>query len=386
MNEQRQAIHTLFAGFCCLVMGIGLGRFAYTPLLPILQRDLGMSDDWGAYMAMANYAGYFLGTLGILLWPNKQPRLTVSLWLLVISLAGMGLSDNLWLMSLWRFLAGLSGAWLFMIASVRVLAWLLYLHRMHWAGFLYGGVGAGIALAGLVVPWFESIGGWQGAWLGLAALGLLLLWPGHWLHHQAPVSATPHPSAAHDAADAKQKVLWLWIAYFFEGMAYIISGTFLVAAVARLPEFSGNASNVWVVVGLASVPACILWAWIGKHIGLWAALLAAYSLQTLGMALPVWLGDSLGAYIGAFLYGATFMGIVGMTMSFGKTLMPQHAQFAIAALTLGFALGQIVGPWFITWLDTLNEALLLASFLSLIGGFSLWLGFSIQRRKLAITS
>ncbi len=381
MSEQRQALYALFAGFCCLVMGIGLGRFAYTPILPLMQRDLGFSDDWGAYLAIANYLGYFIGTLGVLLWTHKQPRLTVSLWLLVISLLGMGLTEHWLLLSLWRFLAGLSGAWLFMLASVRVLAWLLYLHRLHWAGYLYSGVGAGIALAGLATPWLDSLGGWRMAWIGCAGLALLLLWPGRWLHHQAPVSPQAHTTSASSDAHAAQQVFWLWIAYFFEGMAYIISGTFLVAAVARLPEFSGNAANVWVVVGLASVPACIFWGWVGKKTGLFIALLLAYALQTLGMGLPVWWGDSVGAYAGALLYGGTFMGIVSMTMSLGKSLMPQRAQFALAALTLGFSMGQIVGPWLMTWVDTLNQALLMATVLSLVGGVCLLLGFVLQRRQ-----
>jgi len=387
MNTQKQAIYVVIAGFCCLILGIGLGRFAYTPILPLMQRDVGLSDDWGAYLAMANYLGYLLGTLWVLLWRQHQPNLLLSLGLLVISLFGMGLFEHWGAWLFWRFLAGFAGAWLFMLASTRVLDWLGYLQRLHWAGYLYGGIGAGIVLAGLVVAGLDTLGDWRISWLVLGGFAGLLIWPSLWLQQQAP-AAYHEDDAPHASQDwvFSQQAVWLLIAYFFEGMAYIISGTFLVAAVARLPTFAGDAAHVWVVVGLAGIPSCIVWAWIGKHSGLLTALLLAYGLQTIGMVLPVWLGGNWGAYLGALLFGATFMGIVSMTMSFGKHLLPHHTQFVLAALTLAFSVGQVIGPWCVTWVATLNSALLVATGLSLLGGSCLLLGFVLQQRQVFFSS
>jgi len=265
-----------------------------------------------------------------------------------------------------------------------VLDWLAYLKLQHWAGYLYGGVGAGIMLAGLAVPWLTNFGDWRATWLGLGFISLLLLLPSWWLQHRAPAAyhADDAPAEGHEL-QVSQQVFWLWIAYFFEGMAYIISGTFLVAAVARLPDFSGDASHVWVAVGVASMPACIVWAWIGRHSSLLVALLLAFALQTFGMALPVLWGNNWGAYISALLYGATFMGIVSMTMSLGKNLLPHHTQAVLAGLTLAFSIGQVIGPWFVTWVDTLNQALLVGTGFSFIGGVSLLLGFALQQKKAA---
>lgn len=383
MNQQKTAIYALFAGFCILALGLGIGRFAYTPVLPLMQQQLGLSDAGGAYLAMSNYLGYLLGILWTLLWRQQQPPLTLSLAMLLGSLFGMSLSEHWIAWLLWRFLAGFAGAWLFMLASTRVLDWLAYLQRQHWAGYLYGGVGAGIMLAGLAVPWLATLGNWQVVWMGLGVLALLLALPSYWLQHRAPAAyhADDAPLSGHQrhlSQGVSQQVFWLLIAYFFEGMAYIISGTFLVAAVARLPEFSGNAAHVWVAVGIAGIPACIVWAGIGKHLGLLFALLLAFALQTFGMALPVWWSDNLGAYLGALFYGATFMGIVSMTMSFGKNLLPHHTQAVLAGLTLAFSVGQVIGPWFVTWVDTLNQALLVGTAFSGIGGLSLLLGVVLQ--------
>lgn len=50
----------------------------------------------------------------------------------------------------------------------------------------------------------------------------------------------------------------LFIAYGLEGLGYTVTATFIVAIAQKIPSFSGNATLVWVVVGLAAAPSCII--------------------------------------------------------------------------------------------------------------------------------
>ena len=42
---------------------MGVGRFAFTPLLPLMQAHDGLSLGQGAWLAGANYLGYAVGAL-----------------------------------------------------------------------------------------------------------------------------------------------------------------------------------------------------------------------------------------------------------------------------------------------------------------------------------
>jgi MFS family permease len=132
----------------------------------------------------------------------------------------------------------------------------------------------------------------------------------------------------------------LSLSYLFEGIGYIIIGTYLVALVA---ESTGaqDATWVWVVAGLAAVPSPVLWAAVSRRVGLTTALTGAYVLQILAAVLPVAVGGVAGGYLGAALFGATFMGITQMTMARARQL---GIGAAAAGLTLVYALGQLLGP------------------------------------------
>ena len=64
-------------------------------------------------------------------------------------------------------------------------------------------------------------------------------------------------------------------AYFLEGLGYIVSGTFAVAAAQRLPSVAPYASWVWVLAGLAAAPSAALWARVARAVGERKALVAS---------------------------------------------------------------------------------------------------------------
>ena len=337
----------LAGGVCALMAAMGVGRFAYTPILPLMQQALPFSDGAAGLLASVNYAGYLLGAMATIFLPAGEGqigRLRLSLLLSVLTTAGMGMTTDPIAWHVLRFLSGFSSAGVFVLASGAVLEVLVRYNRLTWSGWLYGGVGAGIALTGLAVPPMAQAWGWRGTWLGLAVVAALLsLGAWSWLReggHSAPRSHPP-PSPPQKGA---RLLPWLTAAYFCEGLGYVVTGTFLVALVQRMPELAGHSAASWVMVGLAAIPSCFLWAHLARRIGYPSALVLAHMLQAIGILLPLLHAGTAGVYGGALFFGATFMGIVTLSVGWGRSLLPNRTGRVIGILTTAFGAGQIIGP------------------------------------------
>ena len=148
---------------------MGVGRFAFTPLLPLMQDDAGLSLAAGGYLAAANYLGYLVGALWAARPARSSRAIHASLLAIALTTAAMGVTHTLAWWLLLRFAAGVASAW----ALVHVSAWAL--PRLAGGGVLYSGVGTGIALAGLACLALMALGVTSSqAWLAFGALSLLV--------------------------------------------------------------------------------------------------------------------------------------------------------------------------------------------------------------------
>lgn len=344
----------LSAGIAALAVVMGIGRFAYTPILPLMQAGEGFSETAAGLMAMANYGGYFLAALFssyLFKFGGRSVWLRRHLILNVLTTGAMGWCDHAAVWGVIRFLSGWSSGVVFVLCSNIVLDRLLADRRHHWlAGVFYSGVGLGIAFSGLAVPWLSRWEGWRGAWWGLMAFGaaaLPLIWFG--LREGNPsVPPVPQGLPNRTAASSRNRFRpgrygWLVLAYGLEGLGYIVSGTFLVAAVVSWPELAPYGAFSWVLVGLAAAPSTILWSLLGNRWGERRALPAAYLLQAAGVALPALFPHWLTVFLGALLFGGTFMGIVTLAMNVGRRLAADQGR-VVGQLTAAYGLGQMVGP------------------------------------------
>jgi MFS family permease len=350
-----------------LAAGMGVGRFVYTPILPLMSAQAGLSAGAGAALATANYAGYLAGALAGILLPRIVRSAAVLRWsllVLVATLAAMPVTHSAVLWLGLRLAAGVTSAVIFVIAVSSVLGHLRE-HPVHLPGWAFGGVGAGIALSGAAVLALRSVGDWRTAWWASAGLaGALTAVAWNLTPEPAPPPASPAstgPDRTRDRSTSRStsRFAALLVAYTLEGVGYIIAGTFLVAAVQqRAPAWIANAS--WVLVGLAAVPSAALWAWLNRRWTRPGLLLTALGVQAVGVALPAVAGGVAPALVSAVLFGATFLGVSTLALAAGADLrMPR----SVALLTTGYSAGQIAGPLIVTPLlhHGYHDALLLAA-------------------------
>lgn len=330
---------------------MGFSRFGYTPIIPLMQRDIGISEWDIAMLASANYVGYLIGAyISRKPWLRNRLRTWLGLGLVfsVILLAAMPLAVDQTLWTLLRLLAGFLSAILFVVTSNVALGQ----GRSDLAGYLYSGVGIGIALTGIFVPMFDVIGGWKASWQGLA-LGGSILGMVAWYTLSKEASGLSGAGQLPTQNRFIRDYQWyaLLISYGLEGIGYIITATFIVQMIKAMPELSHVANQSWILIGLAAAPSTYLWAQVAKKTSITTGLTLAFGLQALGIILPVISPTQVSTLLGGALFGGTFMGITSLIITLANRMRPEASMQAIGELTTVYALGQIIGPLAAAWLQ-----------------------------------
>jgi len=344
----RNPYTLVIGGVFALFIAMSIGRFAYTPILPFMQQETGFSTRFAGFLASSNYAGYLVGAIIASIVPLNRNRALLLRCSIVISilltlLMGLTYSHTLWM--IWRFLSGIMSAFVFVLASSLVLDQLAKQRKLGWVGVMYGGVGLGIFVSGLLVPLLIENFHYEGAWIGLAGVAGLLSIVVFLTVKEDETSITIKPTVQHKKSTKNPKWLpWLLTSYGLEGLGYIVTGTFIVAIADQTPAFSGNATSVWVLVGLAAIPSCVVWAYFGNKYGFMLSLMILLVIQSIGIALPAISDSSTSFYISAILFGATFMGVTTLATAFARNKNPFGSARIFAIMTTVYALGQMVGP------------------------------------------
>ena len=330
------------AGLAALAVAMGVGRFAFTPILPMMQQDAGLSVAGGGWLASANYLGYFAGAL----WAgatraNAATVIRAGLAAIGISTLAMALDTGFAAWAVLRAIAGVASAWVLIHTSAWALERLAPLGRPILAGVLYAGVGSGIVVAGSSCAILMTAhAGSSSAWLllGIASIAITAaVWP---VFHSSNEKET--------TVSAPQRWTWaqarLVIAYGAYGFGYIIPATFLpvmARAVVSDPAVFGWA---WPVFGAAAALSTLLVALFSGRYGNRAAWIASHAVMALGVAAPVFWPGVGGIVLAALCVGGTFVVITMVGLQEARTVAGTQAARLMAAMTAAFAAGQIIGP------------------------------------------
>jgi MFS family permease len=386
-QNDSSALYILIGGMLGLVVAMGIGRFAFTPILPLMQRDLAMSNTLAGWLAGLNYLGYLAGAVVCSLSPQiLRSRLFTgsALLLSLVTTLFMGLTVSAFWWGTMRLVGGWASAILFIVISAEVGDSLSRRGYGHWVGALYAGVGSGIAISGLVVPQLDSAGGWSLSWIGMGVIATALAIVGIALGRRRDLvqQVVIRKSASSGSLNA---VRLLAVAYFFEGLGYIVTATFIVAIITITPGLESFAPYSWVAVGLAAVPSTLFWPYLARRIGSQRALLSAYALQATGILVSIHADTVLEVVFAATSFGGTFLGIVAMTLAEGTQRMKGEGGRAAAFLTASFGVGQVLGPVLAGVLADLQQGfalpLTLAAACVILGGIFIALdqGFQVVR-------
>lgn len=366
---------TSIAGIIGLLITLGIARFAYTPMLPIMREQAGLGLGAGGWLATANYAGYFTGVFlcGRISDLNLKDRLyRWGLILAVISTAMMGIvsSEVGWAIS--RFLAGLSTAVGMMLGGALVMNWLMRNGHRAELGAHFSGVGLSVVMSSFAVLTLSEHVLWSENWLFLSLLGLILVLPAWaWLPEPMPAPEVERESKMQDRPPTVAVRRLLLAFYFCAGVGFVVTSTFIVAIVNALPEMEDVGFWVFVILGAAAAPSCMFWDLIARRVGAIDALMIASVLHIAGILLPLAGGGLFGPIAGALCFGFTFAGIVSMMMGLAGRFYPTRPAKMMSTLTIAYGIAQILAPALTGWISertgSYNAGLLVAAVVMTVG-------------------
>ena len=240
------------AGLAALAVAMGIGRFAFTPMLPMMQADAGLSVAQGGWLASANYVGYLAGALWAAAMPVRAAlAIRVGLATIAAATLAMSLDSGFGGWMVLRALAGMASAWVLIYTS----AWCLerLASPIHKAT-VFAGVGAGIVVAGvLCLALMIARTGSPHAWMALglvAAAGTVLVWPVF--------------SSSHAALPTERRAMrWtgeelrLVLCYGAFGFGYIIPATFIPALARQVIDDPAVFGWAWPAFGAAALASTL---------------------------------------------------------------------------------------------------------------------------------
>lgn len=376
-SERQQIIFCFILAITALAVAMGIGRFAFTPILPLMIQEGTVHLAQTAWLSSSNYIGYLVGALSLL--KSKRHPLFVMLGLTLVTLTTWlaSLSSFAWLLVL-RFLAGVASAWVLVSISAFAINWLKS-RRVVTSGLIYTGVGIGITLTGLICSYFifqsatvtiaaqSSLSPlssrlWQ--YLGVIALlaTLLVTFLLAKINSQfastaaaSIAAAKTNPSkAAHTnptsssiPPPAKLKLANVLTAYGLFGFGYILPATFL-PQIAKQWLSGQSYLLIWPFFGLAAALSVVLSQGLQRRynnfslLGVWRV---SQIIMAVGTLLPALWQSLAGLVLSALMVGGTFMVVTMAGLQVAASQVTHYPKYNLSALmTASFAFGQLIGP------------------------------------------
>ncbi len=358
-------------GFTILVFSMGVGRFAFTPLLPLMQADGLVSVSDGGVLAALHFVGYAMGALAaVRLRSSPALTLIVSLLLIGLSTITMGVSNNFMIWGASRWIAGVCSALALVVVSTQFIQRLAELDRAELQGWVFAGVGGGTALVGMValplmLSGAEAALGWQ-----IFGFATLAACAAVYLSMSSDVFRSPSEAAPSEAAASP--IAWqIVLPYGAMGAGYIIPATYLPIMARDIVDSPLVFGWVWPVFGAAAAISTVLSARLYRIFSNRQVWVSSQVIMALGLVLPAIWSEISAVAIAGVCVGGTFMVITMAGIKEAHRVADgRNPQSLIAAMTAAFAFGQIIGPpmagWAFQTTDSFAYPLILASVVLLV--------------------
>lgn len=371
-SDRQQIIFCFILASTALAVAMGIGRFAFTPILPLMIQEGTVHLAQTAWLSSSNYIGYLVGALS-LLKSNRHPLFVVlGLTLVTLTTWLASLSSFGWLLVL-RFLAGVASAWVLVSISAFAINWLKS-RQVISSGLIYTGVGIGITLTGLICSYFifqsatvnvaaqSSLSPlssrlWQ--YLGVIALlaTLLVTFLLAKINSKSPSTAAAkanpskathtNPTSSSIPPPAKLKLANVLTAYGLFGFGYILPATFL-PQIAKQWLSGQSYLLIWPFFGLAAALSVVLSQGLQRRynnvslLGVWRV---SQIIMALGTLLPALWQSLAGLMLSALMVGGTFMVVTMAGLQVAASQVTHYPKYNLSALmTASFAFGQLIGP------------------------------------------
>ena len=330
----------------------GFARFSYGLILPSMREDLGWSYTQAGWINTANAIGYLLGALLALALVSRLGPRRLFIWgmaLTTVAIAYSATTRDFWMLTLWRVVAGIGGAPVFIAGGAMASAMFVESRSKNALAIAvyFGGGGMGMLLTALALPpflaWFGATG-WPLAWLMLGIGCFLAFIPSDRAARAAPEPERPGEATGAGPLPVRSMAPAL-TTYFLFGLGYLIYVTFLIEWMRIGGAGVWLVVQVWAVMGIAVMASPFAWSWVLARARGGLALSLTSLATGAGILLPLTIEGPEALLASAALFGLSFFMVPTAATTFGrKNLSESQWGPALSLFTTIFAIGQILGP------------------------------------------
>jgi len=363
----------LLAGILAIFIGVGVARFAFTSLLPSMLDDYLTITEAGV-LASFNFAGYLSGAIFTIFMKDiniKVKYFRIGLILSVVSTLVLATTTNetMWLAS--RVVAGFGSAMLLIVGGALVMVKLNYEDKTKAMGIHFSGIGIAIVASELISQYVLKNGNWADAWLTLSLFAFVVSFYSMYILSFDKVLKQDAVKHKLSKSIFSTYVILLILAYFTEGVGFVVQGTFLPDIINSLEGLDGYGSAGWLIVGIAGIPSSIVWMWLAHKYGSVNIIIAAMALQLVGILIPTFSTNMYLNLLSGALYGSTFIGLVALFMHLGGKLAGKNPVVLMGSMTAAYGIGQVGAPLYsvalIEYFGNYNSTLYVTAAIVFIG-------------------
>jgi predicted MFS family arabinose efflux permease len=269
-------------------------------------------------------------------------RLGMVLSVLTTLVLGTTTNETLWLVS--RVVAGFGSAMVLIVGAAIVMVKLDMQDKTKAMGIHFSGIGFAIAISELISQAVLKNGDWSEAWLVLAGFAFVIsLYSVYILSFDKAIKLDA-PKHKLSLSIFSPYVILLILAYFTEGVGFVVQGTFLPDVINSLKGLDGYGNVGWLIVGVAGVPSSIIWMRLAHKHGSVNVIILAMALQILGILIPAFSANAYLNLLSGALYGSTFIGLVALFIHLGGKLAGKNPVVLMGAMTAAYGVGQVGAP------------------------------------------
>ena len=346
MNKTNNVAILILTGIAALTIAVGIGRFSYTPILPYMISELNLTTTEAGLIASSNYLGYLLGSL-IPIFPqfpkNIRSIFIYSIFISIISLFAMGLTNTFEVFILIRFIHGIFSAFVLILGTSLIVSHVQKKGKIFLGTAHFSGVGLGMALSAIVVSYLGFLNfTWDELWFSIGILAIMLSFQ---IIKFTPIQKAEVKYNLKSKDKTSLGFSLITISYGLYGFGYVAFGTFISTMSRLTPGLEKTEPYVWFVVGVTGIPSVFFWNWFGSKIGNDIGLFLANLILGLGVLFSVLINNEFGIFISCILFGLSFVPITSMCLLEGQKRFSGSFIVSTAILTFSFSIGQMIGPY-----------------------------------------
>ena len=346
MNKTNNVAILILTGIAALTIAVGIGRFSYTPILPYMISELNLTTTEAGLIASSNYLGYLLGSL-IPIFPqfpkNIRSIFIYSIFISIISLFAMGLTNTFEVFILIRFVHGIFSAFVLILGTSLIVSHVQKKGKIFLGTAHFSGVGLGMALSAIVVSYLGFLNfTWDKLWFSIGILAIMLSFQ---IIKFTPIQKAEVKYNLKSKNKTSLGFSLITISYGLYGFGYVAFGTFISTMSRLTPGLEKTEPYVWFVVGVTGIPSVFFWNWFGSKIGNDIGLFLANLILGLGVLFSVLINNEFGIFISCILFGLSFVPITSMCLLEGQERFSGSFIVSTAILTFSFSIGQMIGPY-----------------------------------------